>query len=256
MAPACTSIIAKLGLAGNIVACDTWSGGIEGISKDAVRFDMMKPDAEKLAALAPDIVFVSAITKEGTSRDPFKPLSDAGVHVVYLPTSASVQDIRGDIGRIAGLLGRKAEGTSAIAEMDAEISRISKIAKTIPEGKRRSVIFEIAPAPFIYSFGSGVYLDELLRDAGAKNALAHEKGWIAVSAETVVASDPDVILTTVSTLPDPVAEIKSRPGWSGMKAVKENRVYRIDGDASSQPGPNVVKALDEIAKAVYPEYFK
>lgn len=256
MAPACTAIIAKLGLAGNIVACDTWSGSIEGVSGKAVRFDMMKPDAERLAALEPDIVFVSAITKEGTSRDPFKPLSDSGVRVVYLPTSASVNDIREDIARLASLLGRETEGASAIAEMDAGIASIAAIAKTIPEQKRRTVVFEIAPAPYIYSFGNGVYLDELLQIAGAKNALAKEKGWIAVSAEAVVAANPDVILTNVSSLPDPVAEIKGRPGWSGVKAVKESRVYRIDGNASSQPGPGVVKALGEISKAVYPEYFK
>jgi iron complex transport system substrate-binding protein len=256
MAPACTSIIAKLGLAGNIVACDTWSGKVGGVSGGAVRFDMMKPDAEKLAALEPDIVFVSALTKAGTSRDPFKPLSDAGVRVVYLPTSASIEEIRGDIARIAALLGREREAKAAIAEMDESIARISAIAKTIPEGKRRSVVFEIEPAPYIYSFGSGVYLDELLHDAGAINALAKETGWIAVSAEAVVAANPDVILTNVSSLPDPVAEIKSRPGWSGVKAVKEGRVYLIDGGASAQPGPGVAKALEEIAKAVYPEYFK
>jgi iron complex transport system substrate-binding protein len=248
--------VAKLGLAGNIVACDTWSGNVEGVSGDAIRFDMMKPDAEKLAALEPDIVFVSAITKEGSSRDPFKPLSDAGVRVVYLPTSASVEDIRKDIARIAGILGREKEGEAAIAELDGSIAKISAIAKTIPDEMRRSVVFEIEPAPYIYSFGSGVYLDELLLDAGARNALAKEKGWIAVGEETIVAANPDVILTNVSSLPDPVAEIKSRPGWSGIKAVKEGRVYRIDGGASSQPGPGVAKALEEIAKAVYPEYFK
>lgn len=256
MAPSCTSILSGLGLAGNLVAVDTWSDKIAGVPAEAVRFDMMKPDAETLAALEPDLVLVSAITQEGTSKDPFKPLSDSGVKVVYIPTSASLEEIRGDIRHIAELVGREKEGEGLVRSMDAEIDRIKAVAKTIPEDRRRTVLFEISAAPYIYSFGSGVYLDELLSAAGAKNALAKETGWISVSAETVVAADPDVILTNTSYLPDPVAEILGRPGWSSMKAVKNGRVYYIDSDSSSRPSPDAVKALGEIAKAVYPEYFQ
>jgi len=118
------------------------------------------------------------------------------------------------------------------------------------------VVFEISAAPSIYSFGSGVYLNELLEAAGAKNILAKETGWISVNAETILASDPDVILTNVNYIPDPVAEICGRPGWDGMKAVRNKRVYYIDNSTSSQPTPAVVKSLKEIVEAVYPDYFK
>jgi ABC-type Fe3+-hydroxamate transport system, periplasmic component len=256
MAPASTSILVSLGVSDALVAVDTWSGEIHGVPADAVRFDMMKPDAERLAALEPDILIVSAITQAGTSKDPFKPLEEAGVRVLYLPTSTSIEEIRADVRRIAELSGRAEAGTELIAQMDSGIERIAKVARTIPGNERRSVVFEISPAPTIYSFGSGVYLDELLETAGAVNALGKESGWIAVSAEAVMAADPDVILTNASFGEDPVAEIRSRPGWSHLKAVRTGRVFYIDNAASSQPAPGVVTALGEIAKAVYPEYFR
>jgi len=42
----------------------------------------------------------------------------------------------------------------------------------------------------------------------------------------------------------------------GINAIKESQVFLIDANASSRPSQNVVKALKEMATAVYPENFK
>ena len=76
-----------------------------------------------------------------------------------------------------------------------------------------------------------------------------------VEAETIVAADPDVILTNVNYIDDPVAEIRGRSGWEGMSAVQNEQVFYIDNMASSLSNQNIVKALDQMAKAVYPELF-
>lgn len=256
MSPSSTSILLGLGLANSLVAIDEWSAQLPGIPAHISRFDMMKPDIEQLASIGCNLLFVSALTQEGTSKDPFKPLSDAGVQVVYIPTSTSIAEIRADVQRIATLTHKETEGEALVAHMDSEIERIKKITSVIPKDKKRTVIFEISAAPTIYSFGSGVYMNELIEAAGAINALGKEKGWIAVSGETILAVDPDVILTNVNSGKDPVAEILSRPGWSGLTASRNKRVYYIDTISSSQPAPDVVKALKQIAEAVYPEYFK
>jgi iron complex transport system substrate-binding protein len=216
---------------------------------------MMKPDVERLAELAPDLLLVSALTEAGTGVNPFSRLEAAGMKVVVLPSSADLAGIAADMTRVALLVGRAKEGERAVQRMNEEVARIEAIARQIPQDKRRTVVFEIESAPWIYSFGSGVYLDDLLNKAGAKNAFSGERGWIAVSAEAVIAADPDVILTNVQS-DDPVGEIMRRPGWGGVKAVKAGHVYRIDNTLSSQPAPACVGALKEIAEAVYPEYFK
>lgn len=90
---------------------------------------------------------------------------------------------------------------------------------------------------------------------GANNILEKEDGWVSVSEESVVAADPDVILTNVNYISDPVNEIKSRASWKNMKAVKNNNVYYIDNMTSSLPNHNIVKALEQMAKAVYPDKY-
>jgi iron complex transport system substrate-binding protein len=255
LAPASTSMLLELGAGNLLVATDSWSTRLPGVPSGLPAFDMMKPDVERLAELAPDILLVSALTEAGTGVNPFSRLEAAGMKVVVLPSSADLAGIAADMTRVALLVGRAKEGERAVQRMNEEVARIEAIARQIPQDKRRTVVFEIESAPWIYSFGSGVYLDDLLSKAGAKNAFSGERGWIAVSAEAVIAANPDVILTNVAT-DDPVGEIMRRPGWGGVKAVKAGRVYRIDNTLSSQPAPACVGALKEIAEAVYPEYFK
>ena len=256
MAPASTSILLELGLADALVATDDWSRKLAGVPEGLPSFDMMRPDVERLAAIAPDLLLVSTITQAGTGKDPFAPLEAIGITVVYLPASEDIAGIASDVMKIAALIGREKEGKDAVKRMNAAVDEIRKIARTIPEDKKRTVVFELESAPYIYSFGDGVYLNEILEAAGAVNAFKKERGWISVSAESVIAANPDVILTNVASSTDPVAEIVSRPGWGAIKAVKNAQVYRIDNMTSSQCAPAVVRALREIAEAVYPEYYR
>lgn len=255
LAPASTSILLDLGAGNLLVATDSWSTRLSGVPAGLPSFDMMKPDIERIAELAPDILLVSAMTEAGSGVNPFERLGGTGMKVVSLPSSADLAGIEADVTLIAGLIGCEDAGKKTIAHMNEAVTHIEKIARTIPADKRRTVVFEIESAPWIYTFGSGTYLDDLLSRAGAVNAFSREKGWIAVSAEAIIKANPDVILTNVA-LGDPVAEISGRPGWGAVKAVREGRIYRIDNTMSSQPAPACVRALEEIAEAVYPEYFK
>ena len=132
---------------------------------------------------------------------------------------------------------------------------LSRIVSDIPEEERKSVYFEISPAPYLYSSGSGTYLHELIELAGGRNVLADQNGWISVEGETVAAANPDVIFTNVNYTDDPVGEILGREGWAGVSAVQDKEVYYIDNMASSLPDHNIVIAVEQMARALYPERF-
>lgn len=81
------------------------------------------------------------------------------------------------------------------------------------------------------------------------------EGWLSVNAEDVVAANPDVILSNVIYDGDPVPEILGREGFAEVTAVKNQAVYYIDNYSSSIPSHNIVKALREMAEAIYPDYY-
>ncbi|MBM4432886.1 MAG: ABC transporter substrate-binding protein [Chloroflexi bacterium] len=51
-------------------------------------------------------------------------------------------------------------------------------------------------------------------------------------------------------------ELRQHPVWGELTAIKEGRVYPIDGDLVNRSGPRIVVGLEEIAKIIHPELFQ
>jgi len=255
MAPSTTEVLIDLGVADKIIAADTNTKKDGLLKQDIPYFDMMKPDAEKLIALKPDVVFISGMSN-AKGNTPFSPLIDAGICVVNIPSSSSIEAIYLDIAYIAAAVKQEGNGAKIIANMKKEIEAVRKKGASIAQDKKKTVYFEIGAAPYMYSLGTGTFINEMIEIIGAQNILADQKSWIAVSDEMVLAKDPDVILTNVSYIPNPIDEIMARSGWASLKAVKGKKVFGIDTNSSSRPNHNIIKALKEMAKAVYPEIYK
>jgi len=253
MGPSNTEIIAALGFADRIIAADEYSDNIAGLNPGIPKFSMMQPDGEQIISLMPDVIFVTGMSKAG-GDEPFKVVSDVGICLIYMPSSTSLDAIMEDIRFVAAVLGAQAEGEAIVEEMEREIDIVRAIGDKITD--KKSVYFEISAAPWMYSFGSGVFLHEMIGLIGAVNIFEDQDSWISVADEVVLAADPDVILTSVNYIENPIEEIKSRPGWGGITAVSNGDIYFIDTDASNRPSHNVVIALLEMAKAVYPEQYK
>jgi iron complex transport system substrate-binding protein len=249
LAPSFTESLIAMGLVDRIVAIDQNAAGLAGVKKEWPVFDLMAPDAEKLLKLNPDVIIATPMSTGG-GEDPFKLLKDAGICVVYVPSSDSIQGIKDDLLFLGALMGVQDKAVQLLDKMQAGIDEVAAVGKTITDKKR--VYFEIGAAPSMYSFGSGVFLNEMLELIGAVNVFADQKSWVAVSQEAALAANPDVILTNVNYIPDAIGEIKARDGWSAVKAVKDGNVFYIDNMSSSLPNQGIVKALHEMAKAVYP----
>ncbi|MDR2313579.1 MAG: ABC transporter substrate-binding protein [Spirochaetaceae bacterium] len=261
-APSNTEIVIDLGLGKKLIAVDAYSAGLEGLADNLPLIDFAYPDAEAIIALRPDLILASEHNRIG-ENDPFRLIREAGIGVAYIPTSGGIAGIYRDIDFIAGLLGVRGRGERLSRSVRETIDRIGAIGSAIPE--RKTVYFEISPPPHIVSFGRGTFLHEMLELIGAENIFAETTGWIAPGAEAIVAADPQVILTNAvvpggagltGTLPDPVKEILARPGFGGVRAVRNRAVYRIDADSSSRPNHRIIRALHEMARAVYPEYYE
>jgi iron complex transport system substrate-binding protein len=250
-APSNTEILVGLGLSDKLVAIDKYSADIDGINKDLPKIDFKNPDAETLVGLKPDIIIASGHNKTG-NEDPLAAVKEAGIEVVYIPTSSSIEDLYKDIDFIAKVTGTEKKGEEMINNMKSDIDSIKKIGTTITN--KKNVYFEIGSTSALYSFGNNTFLNEMIEIVGAKNIFANENSWISPSPETIVKANPDVILTNEPTK-NAVDAIKTRESFKDINAVKENNVFAIDNNSSSRPSQNIMKALKEIAKAIYPEKY-
>ena len=207
-APSNTEILVGLGLGDKIVGVDKYSADVKGLNPDIPKIDFRNPDAETIVALKPDVIIASGHNRTG-KEDPFKALKDAGIPVVYIPTSDSIDGIYEDINFLAKLTGTEAEGKKMVDSMKSEVDKI---------------------------FGN-------------------EKGWISPSEEAVIKANPDVILTNESYIENATDLIAKRPGWNTITAVKDNKIFLVDNNASSRGSQYVVNVLKQMAKDIYPEQY-
>lgn len=254
LAPSLSEIVTAFGMGDKVIGYDSYSVGVEGLPMDVPTFEITNPDMEQLAALNPDVLLVSNETLYD-QESPYQSLTDTGTCVICVPNSDSIADIKSDIEFLASALGASDAGSSLLNDFDTQLNEMAEIASSIPEDERKQVYFEIAPAPNMYSFGNGVFLNEMIEWVGAENILADQEGWMTVDGETIVAANPDVIFTNADYMDDPVQEILDRDGWADISAVVTKNVYCIDNNTSSQPNHNIVKAMRQMAELLYPDYY-
>ena len=258
MAPSTTRFLIDLGLADKIIAIDTNSYTyLDQLSADVQQFDMMNPDNEALVALDPDIIFTSGMSSFG-GTDVYQPARDAGICVADIPSSMSVNDIVLDLEFIGFAVGEEDKAAELIDEFKAQYDEICALGATVED--KKTVLFEIglpsADFPTLYTLGKGTYIDEMITGIGAVNVTGDLDSWVALTEEEAIALNPDVILTNVDYIDDPVSVIKESAGWENVTAVKNGDIYYIDATSSNQPNNHIIDSMIEMAKAVYPDVYK
>ncbi len=257
-APSNTEIIAGLGMAHKLVAIDRHSANVAGVPDGLALLDFFYPDAEAIITLMPDIIIASGHNPTGTGEDPFRLLREMGIPVVYISMSKSIEDIYRDIAFIAELLQAREKGEEVIENMKTQISQIkAEIAQVMSQKTTntvgKSVYFEISAAPDMMTLGKDSFLNDMISIIGARNIFENDAWFVTPSAESIIERNPDIILTNVNYIDNPIAEIKNRYGFNHINAVINNHVYQIDTDSSVRPSPRIIIALRQMAQAVYPE---
>ena len=253
-APSNTEIIVDIGQADKLVAIDRWSANVSNVLSGLPLLDFFYPDAEVLINLEPDLIIASGHNPTGTGEDPFRLLREMGIAVVYISMSESIEEIYNDIKFIAELLQAQKEGEELINSMRAQVTEIAQSAerRAAQLGTKKTVYFEISAAPDMMSFGKDSFINDMISVIGSRNIFENEEWLVMPSAEAIIDRNPDVILTSVNYIDDPIGEIKSRPGFNHINAVINDRVYHIDNDSSSRPSSRIILALRQMAEAVYP----
>jgi len=244
LSPAHTEILFALGLGEKVVGVSNWCNKPEAALEKEKVGDAFSLDKEKLVALKPDIVFVPGTEATQMAKE----IEDLGI-AVYLSSPGSVAEVFEDIRRVAKATGVEKQGEDLVARLEQELDQVSEDIEGLGSSKP-SVLIVLDQE--LWTVGPGSFMHDVLSRAGGVNIIKDvEMQYLQVSMEEVLANDPDVILITVPE--DFVTGLKDRPGWSDLKAVKEGKVYFVDGDLTSRQGPSIVDGVKEFARYLYPE---
>ncbi len=258
MSPAVTDIILELGFYDEITLVDYYSyqvGRSIATNDNIVKTDMLNPNIEAIVESGCDIVFISDINY---IQDRFEMLKEIGITVINVPANNRLHEIGKSIEFVGRVLDREELAISIARNLNSELGKIQRMSAQVPENNKQRIFFEMEPPPNIYTFGRGVFIDDIINLIGAENAFKDQRGWIKVSEEGVIASNPDIIIAferhgsaTIST------NIATRAGWQHIAAVRNNRILHMNNDGIlSRPTQSIIKPIKQIAKYVYPEVYK
>ena len=172
-------------------------------------------------------------------------LEAAKVNVVVLKRDFSVASTKKVITELAEWLGNQEKGAELVAHIDADLKKAN------PLSKKPKVLFVYARgAGTLMVAGDNTQMTEMIRLAGGQNAVSGFADFKPLTAEAVVAANPDVILmfdSGKSSLSD-AGGVLGIPGVKSTTAGKNNAVITMDGQLLSGFGPRVGMAISILNK--------
>jgi len=244
LAPANTEILFALGLGDKVVGVTTYDDYPAEVTAIAKVGDFTTPNFEAIAAAKPDLVLATT----GVQADAIAKLKGLGATVVAIDPQ-NLEGVYTDIERVGKATGTTRRASELVLAMKAEVDIVRKAV----EGTAPVTAFvEIAQNP-LYTVGKGTLIDELVVLAGGTNVVTQDS-YVAYSPEQLIKADPQVYMATKGSMSDPAALAK-RAGFAKLTAVRNNRVYTLDDNLVSRPGPRVVLGLKQIAEALHPDAF-
>jgi len=246
LSPSATEMLFAIGAGQQVTAADDNSNYPPEAPKSEL--SGFQPNAEAIAAKAPDLVVLSNDTNKVVDQ-----LTTLKIPVYLAASAVTLDDTYKQLSDLGALTGHATEAADTVRRMKDDIA---KLVKDVPQrATKLTYYYELDPT--LYSVTSKTFIGALFAQAGLENvadpsdADGKKGGYPQLSAEALVKSDPDLIfLADTKCCQQSLATVKARTGWAGITAVKNGSVIQLDDDIASRWGPRVVDLVRAITEAV------
>lgn len=253
LAPSNTEILYALELAERVVAVtDYCSYPLEAEAKPTIG-GFSTPNIEEIMASSPDLILATSIHETKIIPQ----LEGKGLTVLAL-NPKTIDAVLGAIlltGKVAGVEKNAAELVDGMRQRIKAVT--DRTAGLMPEQRPRA--FYIVWHDPLQTAGSGTLQDELIQKAGGTNIAQGLTDYANISLEVVVRDNPEVIIAGVghgSGQDQTFQYAQTEPRLRDTDARRNSRIYAIDSDLTSRPGPRIVEGLEQLAQFIHPELFK
>ena len=212
-------------------------------------------DSELLEQLAPDLIItqelcaVCAVSYDIVARAAKRLRSDP--RVISLEPS-TLEDVFATIATIGDITGASERATATIERLRFDLDALRSRTKGL--ARPRTLLLEWTDPPMC----AGHWVPDVIEAAGGEPVLANAgANSQTLEWDAIARADADVILIApcgydLATAKDAVEELHANPAWSALRAVRDGRVYAIDGSAYiARPGPRLVQSAELVARALH-----
>ena len=244
LTPSATEIVYALGAGDKVIGVDAYSNFPEEAALNEMVGDFNGPDIEKIVSLEPDVVIADNMIQTDAIAD----LENLGI-VVVAASSSTLEGIPETIEILGEMLGEQDKAAALVEGIkDVEAAVIEK-GKGITEKPTVYVVLSYGDMGN-WTSGPGSFLNAMIEAAGAIPATADGGAvWMEYVMEDLIAIDPDILIVTNDGFTTAQGVMEAE-GYKELTAVKEGRVYDINADIASRPGPRISQAMQIISDIV------
>lgn len=201
--------------------------------------DGLSINAEQLLTLQPDLIIGWQNSLAMQRLTPI--LAELDIAVVY-SEPRRLDDIPRDIERIGKWLGTQNKANPAARDMRDQLAALRQ---TYAHRSPVSVFIEVGTGP-LYTLGNDTLTNDALATCGGINVFRDSPLVApAVTVESVLARDPDVVIITRHA----TEHITQRTDyWHGLRlrAARQHHVFGMNPDALLRPGPRLIEVLHNL----------
>jgi iron complex transport system substrate-binding protein len=251
MAPSVTETLFAVGAGDRVVGVTDVDDYPKEATEVEVAGDFNGPNVEKVIALETDLLLLSF---DGTTEDQAEKLEEQTGAEVFVMNPKSVEQTIEEVGVVAAAVGEPEGGEKVQEEMRSELREVEEAVA----GEERPTVFYEVYYPPLSTVGPGSFIHDAIELAGGENAAADaEEAYPTYSEEVLLEKDPDFYLFGEAAAPGGVEDLRKRPGYKNLTALKEDgHATQVNEDLISRPGPRITDGVREIAEAIHPEAFE
>lgn len=251
LAPSLTESIFAVGAGEKLVGVTSFCNYPEEAKKLPKIGDTMKPNLETIVALKPQLVLLST----DSQLESFLRQMEAQNIPAFVTGAKDFDDVLRILKLVGDLLDRPDEAEKLVQNLQSRVADIeAKVKNENHSDKPVRVFVQISHEP-LYTIGKTSFLTDLVGRAGGESVTSGvETAYPNISRETALAAEPDAIILSVD---ESMGSQNVAPddAFKNSPAVKNHRVYQINGDLLTRPSPRTADLIEEIARALHPDAF-
>jgi iron complex transport system substrate-binding protein len=243
LAPHLSELVHAAGAGLALVGRDSWSDHPAVVRRAADVGDAFRVDLERLAALRPDLVLAWG---GGTPEATVARIRALGIAVAVLEPK-SLEDPARHLELLGRLTGHAREAREAA---DRYRAALAALRERYGAARKVRVFYQVNERP-LYTVNGTAPLGQMLALCGGENPFA-ELPVLApvVSAEAVVAADPEVVISAEGEGGSVAALRRNWSRWPQLAAARRDAFVALDAALVTRPGPRLVEGAALVCAAL------
>ena len=240
MAPHVTELLFAAGGGDKIVGAVTYSDYPEAAKKIPRIGDNRQVDMERIVAMKPDLI---VIWMHGSSERQIDSLRQLGIPLFHSePTK--LDGIPDNLVRLGQLMGTEKVADAAAADIRQQFTAMAKQYSNRPPVR---LFYQVWDKP-LYTLSGKSIVSDSIRLCGGVNVFADLNVTApVVSIEAVLQANPEAIFGTSE---KDYGSISLWKPYTNLTAVKNNNLFRLQGDLLNRAGPRMVEGTKALCEKI------